>query len=111
MNLFSSAMSDRTATLYAQAANESQDMMNRVGYLSKRFGADTSYAENTMSKVVLPTFELSQRQYTRELESLQLQTKNTMDNALTPYRMQTYFDPIKPMAGLEANGFEANYAS
>ena len=100
MNLFSSTMSDRTASLYAQAANESQDMMNRVGYISKRFGADTGYAESTMKKIVLPTFDLSQRQYTRELESLQLQTKNTMDNALTPYRMQTYFDPIKPMAGL-----------
>ena len=48
----------------------------------------------------MPTFNLSQRQYSRDLESLQLQTKNTMDNALTPYREQTFFDPMKPIAGL-----------
>lgn len=100
MNLMSGMLSDKTATLYAQAANQSAEMRDRVAYTASRFGADTGFAENTLKKLVLPTFNLSQRQYSRELKSLQLQTKNTMDNALTPYRMQTYMDPIKPIQGL-----------
>ena len=98
--LFSNAMTDKMATLYAQAANQTDDMRSRIAYSAQRFGADSTNANTTMEKLILPTFNLSQRQYSRDLESLQLQTKNTIDNALTPYREQTFFDPMKPIAGL-----------
>ena len=98
--LFSNAMTDKMATLYAQSANQADDMRSRIAFSAQRFGADSTNATTVLDKLILPTFNLSQRQYSRDLESLQLQTKNTMDNALTPYREQTFFDPMKPIAGL-----------
>ena len=98
--LFSNAMSDKMATLYAQSANQADDMRSRIAFSAQRFGADSTNATTVLDKLIMPTFNLSQRQYSRDLESQQLQTKNTMDNALTPYREQTFFDPMKPIAGL-----------
>ena len=98
--LFSNTMSDKMATLYAQSANQADDMRSRIAFTAQRFGADSTNATTVLDRLIMPTFNLSQRQYSRDLESLQLQTKNTMDNALTPYREQTFFDPMKPIAGL-----------
>ena len=98
--LFNTTMTDKMASLHAQAAEQSSALSSRVAYNQKRFTADSNLAEKQMKDLQLPTFGLAQRQYGRELESLQLSTKMEMDNALTPYRMQTFMDPMKPIAGI-----------
>ena len=100
VGLANAAFSSETALLQSRAAIQTQDLRDRVAFSAKKFGIDSDNRAEVMSKLAIPTFDLAKRQYSRELESLQLQTKNTMDNALQPYREQTFLDPMKPIAGL-----------
>jgi hypothetical protein len=48
----------------------------------------------------MPTFDLGQRQYGRELSALQIQTDAKLYEASLPYRMAPFLDPLKPTPGL-----------
>lgn len=54
------------------------------------------YNKDVLENVTLPTFGLSQQQYVRELEGLQLETDALFDEATQPYRFARYLDVRKP---------------
>lgn len=63
------------------------------------------------SGVTMPGFELARRQGYRELEALKLQTQAVFDRTVTPYRPNQYFDPVKPIPGVEPRkGAITNYS-
>lgn len=98
--LAASAMTSELAGLAAQTAIQTQDLASRISYSQNRMGAESAYKLSQFNDLIIPSFGLSQRQYTRELRSLQLETKAQMDNAGQPYRQQQYMDPRAPIAGL-----------
>lgn len=64
-----------------------------------RAQSEADFASSFMKSVTIPGFDLASRQYGRELQALQLQTQNAFDEAMIPYRMKPYFDPLKPIPG------------
>jgi hypothetical protein len=98
--LAASAMTDELAGLAAQTAIQSQDLASRVSYSRNRLGAEQGYRLAQFNELIIPSFDLAQRQYGRELQSLQMETRAQMDNAQQPYRQQQYMDPRAPIAGL-----------
>jgi hypothetical protein len=84
----------------AKLAVKMQDSAQGLQYSLNRYGADSQYAKDQMDKLTIPTFDLSSRQYGRELESLQVKTQSEFDNAQQPYREQEFFDPQAPIQGL-----------
>ena len=93
-------MDDEMAKRMALQAIEVQDYVQRSQYALNRYGADSRLAQSQLEELTSPTFGLGQRQYKRELEGLQLQTREQFDSASTPYRRQEFFDPLSPIAGL-----------
>lgn len=93
-------MDDETAQRMAIQAIEIDDYARRSQYALNRYGADSRLAQRQLQELTMPTFDLGQRQYRRELEGLQLQAKEQFDSAMTPYRRQEFFDPLRPIAGL-----------
>jgi hypothetical protein len=91
---------DEMAKRMALQAIEVQDYVQRSQYALNRYGADSRLAQSQLEELTIPTFGLGQRQYKRELEGLQLQTREQFDSASTPYRRQEFFDPLSPIAGL-----------
>lgn len=93
-------MDDETAQRMAIQAIEIDDYARRSQYALNRYGADSRLAQRQLQELTMPTFDLGQRQYRRELEGLQLQAGEQFDSAQTPYRRQEFFDPLRPIAGL-----------
>jgi hypothetical protein len=77
-----------------------QDEAERIKYTNARYASDYGVAKSQMASLTIPSFQLAEKQYGRELKSLQLQTRQAFDEATTKYREQTFFDPLKPVAGL-----------
>ena len=50
--------------------------------------------QNQLEKLTMPSFDLAQRQYGRELRSLQLQTNQAFQRGTSTYRQKEYMDPI-----------------
>lgn len=100
MRMLNTAFNTEGATQMARVALNSQDALARMNYTRNRYSADSTYQNDVLKKLTMPSFELGERQYGRELKSLQLQTKQAFQRANTPYRQKEYMDPIKPMAGL-----------
>ena len=74
----------------SQANNAQAAYAQNVGSLIKRFG-----------ELTLPSFDLAQRQYGRDLTALLSNTESTVEAANTPYREAIIIDPPEPIAGLK----------
>lgn len=101
MGLMNRTMNSDVAMQLGQIAMQTQDATQKMRYTMNRYNTDAGMANQQMEKLTIPSFDLAQKQYGRELEALQLQTKQAMDQASIPYRAQTYFDPLEPLKGLK----------
>jgi hypothetical protein len=104
-------MRDATNAEMTRFALQSQDQIARGDYtygkakrdqelLSSNYNRDTTYQANVLERLTMPTFDLGQRQYGRELSALQIQTDAKLYEASLPYRMAPYLDPLKSTPGL-----------
>jgi hypothetical protein len=105
VNLFNLAMQGETATQLGRMALQMQDQAQKIQYTNARYAADTSFETSKMKNLTIPSFELAERQYGRELKALQIQTQGVLNEASMPYRKAIIFDPIKPIKGLKPEFF------
>lgn len=100
LGLLNSAMKNDVSRQLGQYALAMQDETDKIKYTNSRFVSDYGLAKSQMQSLTIPSFQLAEKQYGREVKSLQLQTRQAFDEATTKYREQTFFDPLKPVAGL-----------
>jgi len=100
LGLLNSTMKNDVSRQLSQYALAMQDDTEKIKYTNARYISDYGLAKSQMQNLTIPSFQLAEKQYGRELKSLQLQTRQAFDEATTKYREQTFFDPLKPVAGL-----------
>ena len=100
VRLLSTAIKTEGATQMGRLALATQDSAQRIAYSQNRYGAESGLRNDMLNKLTMPSFDLSQRQYTRELRSLQLQTNQAFQRGTSAYRQKEYLDPIAPMKGI-----------
>ena len=100
LRLLSTSIKTEGASQMGRLALASQDSAQRIAYSQSRFNADSNLSLNQLEKLTMPSFDLSQRQYGRELRSLQLQTNQAFQKGTSTYRQKEYLDPIAPMKGI-----------
>lgn len=100
LRLLSTSIKTEGASQMGRLALASQDSAQRIAYSQSRFNADSNLSLNQLEKLTMPSFDLSQRQYGRELRSLQLQTNQAFQKGTNTYRQKEYMDPIAPMKGI-----------
>jgi hypothetical protein len=111
VTMANTTMRDATNAEMTRFALQSQDQIARGDYtygkarrdqelLSSNYNRDTTYQANILQQLTIPSFDLGQRQYGRELSALQIQTDAKLYEASLPYRMAPYLDPLKPTPGL-----------
>jgi len=111
VTMANTTMRDATNAEMTRFALQSQDQIARGDYtygkakrdqelLSSNYNRDTTYQANILQQLTIPSFDLGQRQYGRELSALQIQTDAKLHEASLPYRMAPYLDPLKPTPGL-----------
>lgn len=100
LGLLNSAMKNDVSRQLSQYALAMQDETEKIKYTNARYASDYGLAKSQMESLTIPSFQLAEKQYGREVKSLQLQTRQAFDEATTKYREQTFFDPLKPVAGL-----------
>ena len=100
LGLLNSTMKNDASRQLSQYALTMQDETEKIKYTNARYISDYGLAKSQMQSLAIPSFQLAEKQYGRELKSLQLQTRQAFDEATTKYREQTFFDPLKPVAGL-----------
>ena len=100
LGLLNSTMKNDVSRQLSQYALTMQDETDKIKYTNARYVSDYGLAKSQMESLTIPSFQLAEKQYGRELKSLQLQTRQALDEATTKYREQTFFDPLKPVAGL-----------
>lgn len=100
LGLLNSAMKNDVSRQLSQYALTMQDETEKIKYTNARYVSDYGLAKSQMESLTIPSFQLAEKQYGREVKSLQLQTRQAFDEATTKYREQTFFDPLKPVAGL-----------
>lgn len=100
LGLLNSAMKNDVSRQLGQYALTMQDETEKIKYTNARYVSDYGLAKSQMESLTIPSFQLAEKQYGRELKSLQLQTRQAFDEATTKYREQTFFDPLRPVAGL-----------
>jgi len=111
VNMANTTMRNSANAEMTRFALQSQDQIARGDYaygkakrdqelLSSTYNRDTTYQANVLEKLTMPTFDLGQRQYGRELSALQIQTDAKLYEASLPYRMAPFLDPLKPTPGL-----------
>lgn len=100
LGLLNSTMKNDVSRQLSQYALTMQDETEKIKYTNARYISDYGLAKSQMQNLTIPSFQLAEKQYGRELRSLQLQTRQAFDEATTKYREQTFFDPLKPVAGL-----------
>ena len=101
LGLFNTVMQGETATQMGRMALSMQDQAEKIKYTNSRYAADTALESMRMERLTIPSFELAERQYGRELKSLQIQTQSVINEASMPYRKAIIFDPPKPIKGLK----------
>lgn len=101
LGLLNSTMTNEISSQLGQYALAMQDDVEKMKFTNRRYLSDYGLAKNQMEKLTIPSFQLAENQYGRELKSLQLQTRQAFDEASTKYREQTFFDPLRPVAGLK----------
>lgn len=100
LGLLNSTMKNDVSRQLSQYALVMQDETEKIKYTNRRYVSDYGLAKSQMESLTIPSFQLAENQYGREIKSLQLQTRQAFDEATTKYREQTFFDPLKPVAGL-----------
>lgn len=100
LGLLNSTMKNDVSRQLSQYALAMQDDAEKIKYTNLRYISDYGLAKSQMESLTIPSFQLAEKQYGRELKSLQLQTRQAFDEATTKYREQTFFDPLKPVPGL-----------
>jgi hypothetical protein len=109
--LLNGAMRSEVSSEMGRIALQMEDQVARMAYTRDRAGRDTQFASDSfsredryqaevMERLTIPTFGLSQRQYGRELASLQIQTEGAFYEASMPYRQAPFLDPLRPTPGL-----------
>jgi len=99
--MFNKYMSGELAGTLGTYALQAQDDADAMQYSLDRYGANSKLQRQQLQDLTIPTFDLAERQYGRELKSLELQTTNAIKSAQQPYRQKEYIDPIKPIKGLK----------
>lgn len=100
------------AGLYANSQigiNNARDnnKLNLSRIAQQNQNAQLSYSQstralvNSFNELTLPSFDLAQRQYDRDLKALEANTQSTIDEASVPYREAIIIDPPEPIAGLK----------
>ena len=100
LGILNSTMKNDVSRQLGQYALTMQDETEKIKYTNLRYVSDYGSAKSQMESLTIPSFQLAENQYGREIKSLQLQTRQAFDEATTKYREQTFFDPLKPVAGL-----------
>ena len=100
LGILNSTMKNDVSRQLGQYALTMQDETEKIKYTNRRYVSDYGLAKSQMESLTIPSFQLAENQYGREIKSLQLQTRQAFDEATTKYREQTFFDPLKPVAGL-----------
>ena len=100
LGILNSTMKNDVSRQLGQYALTMQDETEKIKYTNARYVSDYGLAKSQMESLTIPSFQLAENQYGREIKSLQLQTRQAFDEATTKYREQTFFDPLKPVAGL-----------
>ena len=100
LGILNSTMKNDVSRQLGQYALTMQDETEKIKYTNLRYVSDYGLAKSQMESLTIPSFKLAENQYGREIKSLQLQTRQAFDEATTKYREQTFFDPLKPVAGL-----------
>jgi hypothetical protein len=106
-----STMRDETNAEMVRISLQMQDAVERGDYsankanrdqalLANNYERDSTYQANILDKLTIPGFGLAQKQYGRELASLQLGTEAKLYEASLPYRQAPFLDPLKPVPGL-----------
>jgi hypothetical protein len=104
-------MRDETNAEMVRLSLQMQDAVERGEYtvgktqrdqafLSANYGRDSTYQASILDRLTMPTFALGQKQYGRELASLQLGTEAKFYEASLPYRQAPFLDPLRPTPGL-----------
>jgi hypothetical protein len=110
--MINGAMRNSVNSELARFALQAQDQIDRGDYSSQKaqrdqafmsdsYRRDSANQANIFDKLTIPTFELGQRQYGRELQSLQIQTEGKLYEATMPYRQAPYLDPLEPVPGVK----------
>ena len=100
LGLLNSSMTNEMASQMTRYALSMQDSAEKMKYTSAEYVNKYQLAKSQMESLTIPSFQLAENQYVRELRGLHLQTSNAFDEASTKYREQTFFDPLRPVAGL-----------
>ena len=100
LGILNSTMKNDVSRQLGQYALTMQDETEKIKYTNLKYVSDYGSAKSQMESLTIPSFQLAENQYGREIKSLQLQTRQAFDEATTKYREQTFFDPLKPVAGL-----------
>jgi len=99
--LMNRTMRDTVSKEMGQLSLQMQDSAAKMRYTTDRYKDEYSLTKRKMDKLTIPSFGLANRQYQRELDSLQLQTQQVYDQAAQPYREQQYMMPMAPIKGLK----------
>ena len=100
LGLLNSSMTNEMSSQMTRYALAMQDSAEKMKYTSNEYASKYQLAKTQMESLTIPSFQLAENQYVRELRGLHLQTKNAFDEGTTKYREQTFFDPLRPVAGL-----------
>jgi hypothetical protein len=109
--MLNTTMKDSVNGELARLALQSQDQIDRGDYSSLKAQRDQAYLSssyqresanqaNIFDRLTIPTFDLGQKQYGRELQSLQIQTEGKLYEATMAYRQAPYLDPLQPVPGV-----------
>lgn len=101
VGLLNNTMTDMASNQMGRIAIAMQDQRDRISYTSGAYDRNFTQRERMLKDVIIPGFQLSENQYYREMQSLQLNTRNSFDRANLTYREAEYFDPLKPILGLK----------
>ena len=106
--LFNKYMNGEVSGQLGQYALQSEQDIQQATYTVNRYKANTQFEIDKMRELTIPSFALAARQGNREMQSLALQTKSTIQQAMQPYRQKEYFDPRKPISGLSPLNIQPN---
>ena len=99
--LMNRTMKDTVSKELGQLALQMQDGADKMRYTTSKYATDYDLTKQQLEKLTIPSFGLANRQYQRELDSLQLQTQQVYDQGSQPYRKQKYMMPNEPIKGLK----------
>ena len=101
VGLMNTAMRGETAVQMGRMALQMQDQAQKIEFTNNRYLTDAGYETTRLRELTIPSFQLAENQYGRELKALQIQTQSVINEASMPYRKAIIFDPVKPIKGLK----------